>query len=561
MAKVRVCDLSCGSGSFLLGVFGALLDEHRKWYNANSERAARDGCYKGGDGAWHLPLSLKRTILVNSIYGVDIDPQAVEVAQVSLYLKLLEEETTASAKQYELGMRETLLPSLRDNIICGNSIIENDIPMSGMFPLEDQRKLNPCDLETVFADIRAEGGFDVVIGNPPYVRPHNVPAIQKKYFWKRWTVYTAKADIYGLFIERATALLKSDGMLGYILSKGWMRLDSFRALRNHILSHYKVLELCEMPHRVFEDAAVDTNLLVLQREGDARSRRQNQIEILACERAKSDFVFTGASKIPQSAFELTPGQIFDTSISPDTEAVKLKMRRGVPLGTHFDVKFGMKTGDDAKFVHRRPVPGPSDKALLRGDDVSRYGVHWKGEYVRYLPTAMRRHRATARPGEPDRFEQPKVLVKDTTKILGCTYDDDNFYVKDVLIVIPKKGSKPAYDLRFVAGVLNSKAMTFYYRTTYNTLHVQNGELCALPLPILDPTNPRHSLIQAEISMAVSAIIETKSRLDEAKTDRDKDFFRKRQASLEARIETVVSELYGLTVSDRHLITTVVAGMG
>ena len=112
----------------LLGVFTALLDAHRDWYNDNPAKAAREGCFKGDDGAWHLSLGMKRQILVNSIYGVDIDPQAVEVAQVSLYLKLLEEETTASAKQYELEMRETLLPyggtlsaatrSLRATCLC-----------------------------------------------------------------------------------------------------------------------------------------------------------------------------------------------------------------------------------------------------------------------------------------------------------------------------------------------------------------------------------------------------------------------------------------------------------
>lgn len=561
MARLRFCDLSCGSGSFLLGVFDALLDEHRAWYNANPARAAREGCYKADDGVWHLPLSLKRSILVNCIFGVDIDPQAVEVAQVSLYLKLLEEETTASAKQYELAMHETLLPSLGDNIICGNSIIENDIPVTGMFPVEDQRKLNACDLDTVFSRIMAGGGFDAIVGNPPYVRPHNVPPIQKEYFWKRWNVYTAKSDIYGLFIERATGLLKPDGMLGYILSKGWMRLDSFRALRRHILQHYKVLELCEMPHRVFEDAAVDTNLLVLEREADSRARRRNSIQVMDCDRKTGEFRFLPATRIPQRTFEAAAGSIFDTSVSPDTEAIKKKMRKGVQIGLTFDVKFGLKTGDDAKFIHRRPIPGPRDKRLLRGEDVHRYGYAWKGEYVRYLPEAMRKHRATARPGEADRFERPKVLVKDTTKILGCAYEAEHHYVKDVLIVVPKSGGgESLYDLRFVAAVINSDIMTFFYRTTYNTLHVQSGELSSLPLPKLDPTNPRHKALHDEAVQAVRTIEEAVKAQSGATTDRDEMFFRRRRESLDARLEAIIAELYGLSVPDRKLIATIVAGM-
>ena len=141
-------------------------------------------------------------------------------------------------------------------------------------PLEmgEARKLNPMDIHAAFAGVMSDGGFDVIIGNPPYVRPHNVPDIQKQYFWSKWTVYTAKADIYGIFIERATDLLKPDGMLGYIVSKGWMRLNSFEALRSHILDNYKVLEICELSHRVFEDASVETNILVLEPEQEARAR-------------------------------------------------------------------------------------------------------------------------------------------------------------------------------------------------------------------------------------------------------------------------------------------------
>jgi TaqI-like C-terminal specificity domain len=97
---------------------------------------------------------------------------------------------------------------------------------------------------------------------------------------------------------------------------------------------------------------------------------------------------------------------------------------------------------------------------------------------------MRSHRSAARPGEAARFEQPKILVKDTTKDFACTYEEGTYYAKDVLIVIPKVGVTP-YDLKALAGIINSKALGFFYRTTFKTLHVQNGELASLPLPLLD----------------------------------------------------------------------------
>ena len=167
------------------------------------------------------------------------------------------------------------------------------------------------------------------------------------------------------------------------------------------------------------------------------------------------------------------------------------MEQGPRIGELFDVKFGLKTGDNARFVHAPANPSKHDKPLLRGEDVQRYRINWQGQYVKYRPEEMRKHRSTARPGEAARFEQPKVLVKDTSKRLGCAYDDEGHFAKDVLIIIPRPREPTRYDLRFVTGVINSAAMTFYYRTTFKTLHVQNGKLLNLPFhPLILKTGHR-----------------------------------------------------------------------
>jgi type I restriction-modification system DNA methylase subunit len=126
IAEMRFADISCGSGSFLLGVYDLLLQYHGNYYNTNPAKAKKGDCVQR-DGRLYLSLSKKREILLNNIFGVDIDSQAVEVAQLSLYLKLLKEETTASAHEHQLEFHETLLPSLNKNIVCGNSLIGTDI--------------------------------------------------------------------------------------------------------------------------------------------------------------------------------------------------------------------------------------------------------------------------------------------------------------------------------------------------------------------------------------------------------------------------------------------------
>ncbi|HEX9739407.1 MAG TPA: DNA methyltransferase, partial [Ignavibacteriaceae bacterium] len=126
IAKMRFADIACGSGSFLITVFDKLLEYHKKWYQANPKQAEKDKCVFI-DGAWRLTLLQKQKILLNNIYGVDIDQQAVEVTQLSLYLKLLEDETTATANDTWVLFKEKLLPNLSKNIVCGNSLIGTDI--------------------------------------------------------------------------------------------------------------------------------------------------------------------------------------------------------------------------------------------------------------------------------------------------------------------------------------------------------------------------------------------------------------------------------------------------
>lgn len=173
IAEMRFADIACGSGSFLLGVYDYLLRYLTAYYNKNKTRR-KDGlkakCREDSDGTLHLSLSQKRQVLLKNIYGVDIDAQAVEVAQLSLYLKMLEDETTSSAKSVQLELREALLPSLNKNIICGNSLLGWDILSGKLFERNDERKLNPMDFDDKFKEIMKSGGFDAIVGNPPYIR-------------------------------------------------------------------------------------------------------------------------------------------------------------------------------------------------------------------------------------------------------------------------------------------------------------------------------------------------------------------------------------------------------
>src|SRR5205085_8759427 len=136
-----------------------------------------------------------------------------EVAQLSLFLKLLEDETTASAKGFQLQFRETMLPSLDKNIIQGNSLIGWDIG-GGLFDNEEERKLSPMDFEQAFPEVMRRGGFDAIVGNPPYVLVQTLEQPNVfTYLSKRYKSAKYKIDTYQVFIERGLKLLTKDGLL------------------------------------------------------------------------------------------------------------------------------------------------------------------------------------------------------------------------------------------------------------------------------------------------------------------------------------------------------------
>ena len=191
--------------------------------------------------------------------------------------------------------------------------------------------------------------------------------------------------------------------------------------------------------------------------------------------------------------------------------------------------------------------------MLRGDDVKRYSQAYKGEYVWYVPQKMRAHRQTSRPGESERFEQPKVLVKDTTSDFAGTYDPDHFYVKDVLIVIPNANQKPRFDLRYVAGIVNSKALHFYYRTTFKTIHVQREELSSLPLPPIDLIHPIDKSRHDKLVSLVDRMLEGKKQLAAVRSERDKNFYENKCDGLDQQIDALVYELYGLTADEIKIV--------
>ena len=214
-------------------------------------------------GDYHLTTSEKKRILLNNIYGVDIDSQAVEVTKLSLFLKVLEGENNQTLANQLKMFHERALPDLGDNIKCGNSLIGPDFyQQQTMMVDEDRYRINVFDWEKEFPEITKAGGFDAVIGNPPYGADYSES--EKHYFQSRYIYKKGKPETYIFFIEKGVSLLQSNGTLGYITPNAWLTNHYGVQVRSYLLDHITFKHVVDLePVRVFEGAVVDTMILVL----------------------------------------------------------------------------------------------------------------------------------------------------------------------------------------------------------------------------------------------------------------------------------------------------------
>jgi hypothetical protein len=285
ISSLRILDPACGSGSFLLGAYQYLLDYHLNWYLAHHSKRgnvaqgfspAPKEMYRGRGGQWYLTIQEKKRILLNNIYGVDIDPQAVEVTKLSLLLKVLEGENQDTLERQMKLFKERALPDLGSNIKCGNSLIGPDFYQGKQMNLlenEEIYRINPFDWQKEFPEIMKQGGFDAVIGNPPYIRIQTMKEwapLEVELYKKNFTSASkGNYDIYVVFVERGLSLLNKNGRLGFILPHKFFNAQYGEPLRGLVArgNHLgKVVHLGDQ--QVFAGATNYTCLLFLDKAGN-----------------------------------------------------------------------------------------------------------------------------------------------------------------------------------------------------------------------------------------------------------------------------------------------------
>ncbi len=441
----RVLDMACGSGSFLLGAYQFLLDHCLKWYHTNPSPKHAKAVYQNAKGETCLAIAERKRILTTHIYGVDIDRQAVETTKLSLLLKALEGENDTTLSQQMTLFQERALPNLSDNIKCGNSLIASDF---SMVP-EDLVRVHAFDWPVQFPAAMKAGGFDVVIGNPPWVSltgkfGNEICGNDEiAYLTNRYNANTYMPNLYEYFVSQGFTLTKSKGRFSLIVPDRLGFNAQFGDLRKRLLTEASITTLqYRLP---FPGITADTLVFALQRTPPNRS---TEVEI-------GEY---GKTPMQRKQTELldSNGHTFEYFENPDI------MRLVGILATNPHVKtlgelFETTSGFGGKSilitdnqVNQRQTP------TMKGDSISRYDTR-KRYWFEFAPKNI-----TGRTTDRTKLgAQPKVLLRKTGNSIIATYDDSGVFPEQSLYFLFNR--KTDCDFKFVLGLLNSQLMDVFFK--------------------------------------------------------------------------------------------------
>lgn len=611
----RVLDMACGSGSFLLGAYQFLLDHCLKWYSEISKRKNKKAIWNN-NGEWRLTTSEKKRILKEHIFGVDIDRQAVEVTKLSLLLKVLENENEQTLnKQWQLVHVERALPDLSDNIKCGNSLIGPDYFEGELIhDPEEIKRVNPFDWEREFPEAMKAGGFDCVIGNPPYVRiqamkkwaPKEVEIYKSKYK----TARTGNYDIYVVFVERGLELLNKNGLLGYILPHKFFNSKYGEATRKLIAEGKHLSHVVHFgDNQVFKGATTYTCLLFLSKEVKNKCDFTKVKDLINWEEDNIETGKIDSSEITKKEWNFVVGKGASLFKKINSIPVKLEEIADIFVGLqtsadtvylfkeyHFNDKYYtivkssilgkeikiesdilkpvIRSGNIGRYWAKKtalilfPYRITDNKAFIIDEDDMRENYPFAWKYLKENKKLLE-NRENGKfkysgwyqlyPKNLHLWEQAKILVPYMITRLSAFYDLDNSYFVNVTtggfgITINCKDINMIY----LTGIINSKLMDWYLKKVSTSFHggyfaANKQYLEQLTIRKINFSDPSDKSRHDLIVKLVDQMLELHKKLAKEKSEQTIKLIKNRIEKIDRDIDKIVYELYGLTKKEIEIV--------
>ena len=418
--NIKVIDPACGSGAFLITAFEFLLN-----YNKYLDDKIFDLV-----GTSDLFSDRTKEILQNNIFGVDLNKESVEITKLSLWLKTADKNKT--------------LASLENNIKCGNSLID-DPEIAGDLAFNWEKE---------FPEVFANGGFDIVVGNPPYVSAEYISEIDKTFYEKNYYSAYGRQNLYIIFYEKAINLLKENGNLGFITPYTILKNMYYKEIREYILKNTSILEIIDFKGiTVFQDAGVDSIILLLKKEKRIEYDIKYINNIKAFETQVYDINLFKSSQITEKddlSIQFSKNEKLLNKILGHKDTLKLK--------EIIDFKQGIITGGNKNFLVSEKLA--NCEKVLTGTDFNRYKLFDSNQYIIYDIEKLHR------PRKREIFEsKEKILLRQTGAFPICMLDTNQYFTLDTVHNGILKQEN--FNIKYILSLLNSRFIKFIYENLIN----------------------------------------------------------------------------------------------
>ncbi|MBU2594983.1 MAG: N-6 DNA methylase [Candidatus Edwardsbacteria bacterium] len=581
LKRIKILDPACGSGSFLIKAFDVMYDAYEKLKIDKSK----------GQLETRKDLKIKRAILQHNLYGVDLDERAVEITKLNLMLKALE-----GFDFHELKGRK-LLPNLNLNIRVGNSLIsgqtieqfaekEAQTTIPGLDDVVDikpllklhnefykavedeqkerlikeieieERRLNrklgdnlkgyftnldeikPLNYQVAFPEVYKQGGFDAVIGNPPYGAKFD--SSEKQYLFNNYTTLKGQPESYEYFIARMLNLLAKDGYGSYITPTNFIESERAEGLRNALLNDSHILVLSNFRYNVWKDNAAETLVIVIQ-----KACKKGKTLIVHPENIHEFISNTNFQAIKQDEWLKIPKKRF--LIRADLSLIN-KIEMGTKsLGNICDVSQGIivyktrEEGEKNLYIANTAENDKWVKLLDTHSTVQRYNISWGHKYLKYGTWLWC-------PRESKYFTEPKILFvrlrnKSLDRKLIGTLDKEQYYNRDNfnnIILIDDK-----YSLEYILGLFNSRLINYWYKSYFDNVNINPAQVRLIPIKVFDAK--KNKTIKVKIIRLVKEMLKL-NKTPELRQRHSADI-----AVIDQEIDELVYRLYGLSEAEKKVV--------
>lgn len=502
----KILDPACGSGAFLIKAYDKLKLLNQEYIKRISEKK-KHNLSEENFKKWQkeelpkLESENINRILARNIHGVDLNPESVELTKVNLWLRSIQKDTP--------------LNKLENNIACGNSLISGTEDELRKYFGDDWEEQRPFDWEEEFSEIMNGGGFDVVIGNPPYVRQEELSEI-KSYLQKNYEVYHSMADLFVYFFEREMDMLTEGGYFGMIVSNKWLRAGYGINLRNFISKFWieKFIDFGDL--RVFPDATIYPCIIILRKINKSNPK----IQVCKMETLSFDSL---ESYVEKNQFSVNQNELGEKEWSIQSANANQLLKKitssGIELEKYSNSRIyrGILTGLNEAFVidektkleliSEDPASAEIIKPIISGSEIKRYGIFPKSKYLIFIPWHFPLHKVNSVSGASknaeilfkeqypviynylitykeklekrnkvetgiryewyalqrcaatyyEEFEKPKIVWGNLATKASFAFDGSGFYVNAPACIFPTSS-------KYVLGIMNSKLMSYFLKS-------------------------------------------------------------------------------------------------